>query len=136
MAVNALTRSVALNWRGALDTDDQGMIDLKLRGTAIFVDVARLYSLALGIQYTNTRQRLEAVGQQLQLAATEHGAWVSGFEFLQMLRLRIQLEAGASLSAPNQIKVDSLNDIDQRILRESLRVARLLQQRMQLDYER
>lgn len=136
MAVNALNRSVALNWRGAIDTDDEGMFDLKLRGTAVFVDVARLYSLALGIQSTNTRQRLEAAGEQLQLAANEYGAWVSGFEFLQMLRLRIQLETGASFSQPNRIEVESLNDIDQRILRESLRVARLLQQRMQLDYER
>jgi CBS domain-containing protein len=32
--------------------------------------------------------------------------------------------------------VADLNDIDQRILRESMRVARQLQQRLQMDYER
>jgi CBS domain-containing protein len=136
MALNALTRSVALNWLGAIDTDEMGSIDLKLNGTAVIVDAARLYSLALGISHTNTRQRLEAAGQAMQLGANEYGAWVSGFEFLQMLRLRVQLDAGAAVKEPNRIHVADLNDIDQRILRESFRVARLLQQRMQLDYQR
>lgn len=136
MALNALTRSVALNWRGALDADAQGTVELKLQGTAVFVDAARLYSLANGIEYTNTRQRLEAIGTLLKLAEAEYGAWVSAFEFLQMLRLRIQLDEQASADDPNRIALASLNDIDQRILRESFRVARQLQQRMQLDYER
>ena len=72
----------------------------------------------------------------MQLGANEYGAWVSGFEFLQMLRLRAQLDAGAAVKEPNQIRVADLNDIDQRILRECFRVARMLQQRMQLDYQR
>lgn len=136
MALNALARNAPLNWRGAIDTDDKGMLDLKLQGTALFVDAARLYSLAHGIGATNTRRRLEAVGPLLQLAQTEYEAWVGGFEFLQMLRLRIQLEGQTSMQAPNSLRVDSLNDIDRRILRESMRIARQLQQRMQLDYER
>jgi CBS domain-containing protein len=136
MALNALTRKAPLNWRGALDSDPQGMLDLKLRGTAIFVDAARIYSLAHGIQETNTQRRLEAVGLLLKLAKTEFDAWVSGFEFLQMLRLRIQLPSEGSEMPPNVIKVASLNDIDRRILRESVKVAHRLQQRLQLDYER
>jgi CBS domain-containing protein len=32
--------------------------------------------------------------------------------------------------------IAELNDIDRRILRETLRVARQLQQRLQLDYQR
>lgn len=136
MALNALTRAVALNWRGAIDTDANGTLDLKLQGAAIFVDAARIYSLAHGIEETNTRKRLEATGQQMALASNEYGAWVSGFEFLQMLRLRIQLDGGAALAQPNRLVVASLNDIDRRILRETLRVARQLQQRLQLDYQR
>ena len=136
MALNALTRNAPLNWRGAIDSDAQGMLDLKLRGTAIFVDAARIYSLAHGIQETNTRKRLDAVGPLLKLAETEYGAWISGFEFLQMLRLRIQLESDGTQAAPNEILVTSLNDIDRRILRESIKVAHRIQQRLQLDYER
>jgi CBS domain-containing protein len=37
---------------------------------------------------------------------------------------------------PNRIAVGALNDIDRRILRETLRVVRSLQQRVQLDYQR
>lgn len=140
LAVNALVHAAPLNWRGAIDTDAGGAIDLKLQGTALFVDAARIYSLAHGVAATGTRERLEAVGPLVGLAASEFEAWVGGFEFMQMLRLRVQLErpAGgeADNASPNRLVVASLNDIDRRILRESLRVARSLQQRLQLDYER
>lgn len=136
LATNALMHSPPLNWTGSIAVDDGGMIDLKLQGAAIFVDVARIYSLSRGVTATNTRERLDAVGTLLGLAPSEYQAWVSGFEFLQTLRLRVQLEGTASPQQPNHLKVDRLNDIDRRILRESFRVARSLQQRLQLDYER
>ena len=112
------------------------MLDLKLRGTAMFVDAARIYSLANGIQETNTQCRLEAVGLVLKLAKTEYGAWVTGFEFLQMLRLRIQLQSDENEAPPNEIQVGGLNDMERRILRESIKVEHRLQQRLQLDYDR
>jgi CBS domain-containing protein len=34
------------------------------------------------------------------------------------------------------VDTGALNDIDQRMLKETLRIARRLQQRMQLDYQR
>ena len=147
MALNALQHGAPLNWLGSIDTDDQGTVDLKLQGTAIFVDAARLYALAHGLSATGTRERLEAVGRLLGLPESEFGGWVGGFEFLQMLRLRVQLEAGPSRQRgqgatapaadnPNCMEVARLNDIDRRILKESLRVARSLQQRLHLDYER
>lgn len=139
MAVNALRSGAPLNWLGSVDTDDQGMIDLKLQGTALFVDAARLYALAHGLAATGTRERLEGVGRILGLAESEYGGWVGGFEFLQMLRLRVQLEGAQNLpdaDNPNRMPVHRLNDIDRRILKESLRVARSLQQRLHLDYER
>jgi CBS domain-containing protein len=136
MALNALARSAPLNWVGGIASDEQGQIDLKLQGTAIFVDAARLYGLAHGVAGTNTRERLMAVGPILGVAAAEYEAWVRGFEFLQMQRLQIQLQGTAPAEQPNHIEVDSLNDIDRRILKEAFRVARTLQQRIQLDYER
>ena len=136
MAQNALTRRVPLNWVGGIAVDDKGRIDLKLQGSSIFVDAARLYALAHGISLTGTRERLLAVGPLLGVSGPEFEAWVSGFEFLQMLRLQTQLEVALPLEQANQIELARLNDIDRRILRETFRVARSLQQRMQLDYER
>jgi CBS domain-containing protein len=53
-----------------------------------------------------------------------------------MLRLRVQLDSETAQASPNEILVAALNDIDRRILRESIKVAHRIQQRLQLDYER
>ena len=145
MAENALRNSPALNWRGAIDAQAQGnqeVLDLKLHGTAIYVEAARLYALAHGVAATGTRARFEAAAQAMGAAPQEAEAWVGGFEYLQMLRLQVQLArdrreaVDASDGNPNLIDVAALNDIDRRVLNESLRVARRLQQRIQLDYVR
>lgn len=144
MADNALQNRAPLNWRGAIDTHDidgRELIDLKMQGTALFVDVARLYALAHGIAATGTRARLEAAGRALNVPAHESEAWVAAFEFLQLLRLQVQLREPAVAPAggddnPNRIDVATLNDIDRRMLKESLRVARRLQQRLEMDYQR
>ena len=139
LAVNGLTQSAPLNWLGQIDTtpvEGRDTLDLKLQGTAIFVDVARLYALAQGVPATGTRERFEAVGPAMGVPDHEHQAWVGGFEFLQMLRLRAQLDGTMVGGNANRIAVGDLNDIDRRILKETLRVLRTLQQRVKLDYER
>jgi len=139
MADNALARRAPLNWRGGLDTssvEGRAVLDLKLQGTAIYVDAARLFALAGGSDALGTRQRLEAAAQRLGVPAQEGESWVTGFEFLQMLRLRAQVEEDCGPLNPNQLEVAQLDDIDQRVLKEAMRVARRLQQRIELDYRR
>jgi CBS domain-containing protein len=143
MADNSLRHGVPLNWRGGLDPQEEGghaWIDLKLQGTALFVDAARLYALAHGIDARGTRARLEAAAPLMGAAEREADSWVASFEFLQMLRLQLQLGHRGPLPGPddnpNRIDVKQLNDIDRRLLKESLRAARHLQQRLQLDYQR
>ncbi len=139
LAVNALQRAAPLNWLGSIDTtevDGAETIDLKLQGTALFVDVARLYALAHGVPATGTRERLQAVSPMLGVPDAESEAWIGGFEFLQLLRLHAQLDGTTVGDNPNRIDVGRLNDIDRRILKETLRVLRTLQQRVRLDYER
>jgi len=140
MADNSLRNRVPLNWLGAMETQDvegRGMINLKLHGTAIFVDVARLYALAHGIAQTGTRERFEALGPVLKAQPHESQAWIASFEYLQMLRLQVQMsQPEGPPDQANMIELATLNDIDRRILKESLRVARGLQQKMELDYRR
>ncbi len=139
LALNGLSQSAPLNWLGQIDTTEVAgldTLDLKLQGTAIFVDVARLYALAQGVVGTGTRERFEAAGPLLGVPESEHQAWVGGFEFLQMLRLRAQLDGTAVGGNPNRIAINHLNDIDRRILKETFRVLRALQQRVKLDYDR
>jgi CBS domain-containing protein len=143
MADNSLRHGPPLNWRGGLDPTvegDHAWIDLKLQGTAIFVDVARLYALAHGLPARGTRARLEAAAPLMGATDRESSSWVASFEFLQMLRLQLQLGHRGAMPGegdnPNRIDVKHLNDIDRRLLKESLRSARELQQRLQLDYQR
>ncbi len=142
LAEDVLRIAAPLNWRGQVETqklaDGAEVFDLKLHGTAIFVGVARLHALALALPETSTRRRFEALARKLGLPERHCEAWCAAFEFLQMLRLRVQLEGlgPAGAGNPNLIRMDALNYIDRRILRESLRVARRLQQRIELDYIR
>ena len=146
MADNSLRRRPALTWLGGLETQDiagRAMLSLKLGGTAIFVDVARLYGLAHGVTALSTRERFEALGPLMQVPAQESQAWIAAFEYLQMLRLQVQMQPAAADSegegegdSANMVELGTLNDIDQRMLKESLRVARRLQQKIELDYQR
>jgi CBS domain-containing protein len=156
LAGNLLERRVPLSWRGAVETSDDGdggqWLDLKLQGTAIFVEAARLYALAFGLPALGTRERLAAAAPHCGVPADEAAAWIGGFEYLQSLRLRVQLEAaergeggeggeggaggGGGAGHPNRIDLRSLSLIERRLLKESLRMARQLQQRIELDYLR
>ncbi|NJS35355.1 MAG: hypothetical protein HC765_01255 [Brachymonas sp.] len=103
------------------------------------MDAARLYALAHGAQASNTRERLKAVGIALNVPEREYESWITGFEFLQMLRLRVQMDIASGSGnpdEPNRIEVRRMNSIDRRILKESLRVLGLLQERMRMDYAR
>ena len=152
LALNALTRSPPLNWFGGLQTLDEGersLIDLKLQGTALFVEAARVYGLAHAVHAVGTRERLERAAALGGVPMGEAQASAAAFEFLQMLRLRVQLGElgaaggqGAEGSAegasdhPNQIDIRQLNEMDLHMLKESLRHARGLQQRLALNYQR
>ncbi|NBQ91679.1 MAG: CBS domain-containing protein [Betaproteobacteria bacterium] len=142
LAEEVLRSPSALGWLGGIEAqvvDGVRMLDLKLHGTAVFVAVARLRSLAQGITEVNTRRRLLAVAHLNGVPEHHAQAWVSGFEFLQMLRLRTQIkgpDAATPNAGPNHMRLDALNDIDERILKETLRLVRRLQQDVELDYRR
>ena len=130
MADNALLHRPPLAWYGGISGT---AIDLKRQGTSIYVEAARLLALCCGVTATGTRARLEAVAAPLAVPAQEVAAWVAGFDFLQLLRLVLQT-GRSSDGAPNRCEPEHLNEMDRQVLRESLRMARRLQQRIDLDY--
>ena len=162
LAETALRNRVPLDWLGGIEARLQGgreLLDIKLHGTMIYVDAARLYALTHGIDAVNTRARFAAIGQALGAPPREWEGWIGGFEFLQMLRLRGQIARTAAeegkqegeqaprpstegangwqhhpATNPNLLDLASLSDIDRRILKEALRIARRLQQRIELDF--
>jgi CBS domain-containing protein len=141
MAENALRWKPPLSWRGALDPEQRDGVpglDLKATGTALFVEAARLLALAQGVDAVGTRERLLKAGEALGVGEAERDGWAAAFEFLQGLRLQVQLapEAESGDAGANWVPIERLNDLDRRTLRVSLRVAQRLQQRLQLDYVR
>jgi len=139
MAEAALRNTVPLNWLGSLDTkkiDHKQVIDLKMQGTAIVVEVARIYALAHRIEALNTQERLAALGRLAGIPKKESTAWIAAFQYLQTLRLSIQLDGGMIGDNPNALDVETLNAVDRTILKGSMALIRSLQQRLELDYVR
>lgn len=138
MTQNALTNQPPLgllrDFVFADDAEHPHTLDLKVNGVTPFVDAARIFALTTGVMHTNTPQRLRLAAEQMKIDRAEVAAWVEAFDFIQLLRLRHQealARAGEPLS--NLVDPDRLNELDRRILRESMRQARKLQQRLARD---
>jgi len=111
----------------------KGTLDLKTRGTRLFVDCARVFALARGIHDTGTAARLRLAGAALHVEPRHVEATVEAFHFLQFLRLR-QQDVAPDGAAANRIDPYALNEVSQRMLREAFRQAKQLQDRLRMSY--
>ena len=142
MVANAVQAEPPLGVIRSFKTDEgehAGTIDLKTHGTRLFVDAARVFALGLGVAETNTSQRLRLSGRRLNVDERLLEGTAEAFHFLQMLRLRAQRgdfssDEEARHGGGNRIDPYALNELDQRMLKEALRQARQLQQRLQQTY--
>jgi len=135
MAVNALQAEVPLNFRGELAVDDNDAVDLKKFGSRIFVDAARIFALASGARAVNTADRLAAAGAGAGLQDSEVASARAAFGHVLRLRLAHQSAAfAAGRLVDYRLKPADLNEMDRVILREALKQAKRLQQRLKLNY--
>jgi CBS domain-containing protein len=137
MAINALHHAAPIGRFRQFATaggGSGGTIDLKTQGTRLFVDVARIYALANGVRTANTVQRLRVVGQRIKRSLSAIEGDVAAFRLVQTIRMRRQLDSLRDGGDPNRIDPYALDELQQRILRESLRQAASLQERLRLDY--
>ena len=114
-------------------------VDLKMHGTVPFVDAARIWALRAGLHETNTSERYKRLAESGHLPADDVDGWVAAFEFFQLMRLRAQHRREHAYGAshednPNEVELRSLSPLDRRILNESFRQARKVQQRLELDF--
>ncbi len=116
--------------------DKAGTLDLKGQGLTPFVDGARLLALANGIEATNTLQRLRQLVAKEVIDKLDGAAYEEAYHFIQQTRMQQhQRQTRDNLAWSNRIDPDSLNDLDRRILRESLRQAQRLQASLTLRYQ-
>lgn len=135
MAGNALQVTVPLNFLGDLSISDSDEIDLKKFGSRVFVDVARIFALEHGVSAVTTSERLALTATKVGLASNELAAMDVAFS--QILRLRLEHQLAAKVWSGGQfqeLRPGNLNDMDRAILREALKQARRLQQRLKLNY--
>lgn len=135
MVGNALRNRPPLGRLRDFTPGSDGCIDLKLNGATPFVDAGRIFSLACGIDETNTERRLRAAAQRLNVKPKEAEAWIAAFHCIQGLRLRVQsqsIEQGTP--AGNRIDPETLHDFDRGVLKLALQQARTVQSRLELDY--
>lgn len=135
MAANALQADVPLGFRGEPQTDEAGVIDLKKFGSRIFVDAARIFALAAPVSAVGSVERMLAAGRANGLQEEEIPAVNAAFAHLLRLRLQGQVADAEAGNPPRHgLKLNGLHEVDQAILKEALRQARRLQQRLKLNY--
>ncbi|MEW6688955.1 MAG: DUF294 nucleotidyltransferase-like domain-containing protein [Pseudomonadota bacterium] len=139
MAQNALQTPPALGRLGGFATSDvpggEGTIDLKMQGARVFVDAARIFALAHAIPQTSTAERLRAARAPLGMGEAEAGAAIEAFFAVQAVRLKHQARPGAGESLHNRVDPARLGRMEAVRLKEALRVARELQDRLALEYQ-
>ncbi|NER60215.1 CBS domain-containing protein [Pseudomonas sp. MAFF212428] len=117
-------------------SDKAATLDLKVQGLTPFVDGARLLALAHGIAANNTQERLRQLVAKEIIDPLDGGAYEEAYHFIQQTRMQQhQLQTRQNLPYSNRVDPDSLNDLDRRILRESLRQAQRLQSSLALRYQ-
>jgi CBS domain-containing protein len=139
MAANAILTRPPLGLFGdiVVEGGEGGTIDLKKQAARVFVDCGRILALGAGSGAVSTVERLREAGPKSRMNDDEIATAIDAFQFIQLLRLRAQdsLDRGGGASEANRIDPEALNSLDRRILRESLRQARKLQNRIALDYQ-
>ncbi|MFB4392347.1 MULTISPECIES: DUF294 nucleotidyltransferase-like domain-containing protein [unclassified Pseudomonas] len=116
--------------------DKAATLDLKVQGLTPFVDGARLLALAHGIGANNTLERLRQLVAKDVIDPLDGAAFEEAYHFIQQTRMQQhQRQSRDNLPYSNRLDPDSLNHLDRRILRESLRQAQRLQSNLAQRYQ-
>ncbi|MNF52369.1 putative nucleotidyltransferase substrate binding domain protein [compost metagenome] len=115
---------------------EKATLDLKVQGLTPFVDGARLLALANGIETSNTQERFRQLVAKEVIDPLDGAAYEEAYHFIQQTRMQQhQRQTRENLPYSNRVDPDSLNHLDRRILRESLRQAQRLQTSLSLRYQ-
>ena len=138
MATNALAAEPPIGFTGDVVMEKDGkdkFVDIKKYGIRIFVDVARIVGLAYGVKSASTRTRFLEAGEKFGMSALDISAALQAMSELQRLRLHHQHTAIIGGAKPdNHLHPEELSTYDEAVLREGLKQAKRLQQRLKLTY--
>ncbi len=117
--------------------EERDLLDLKVRGTGLVVDLARLFALEAGCNKTSTLERLRMCSEnQSSLSATGQEELVAAFELMSLLRLRYQAEqVKRDKPITTQVPVSWLSVLERRELKEALWAVARIQRNIALEFQ-
>ncbi len=115
-------------------SDGEKVIDIKVNGVSMFVDAARVFSLASGVISTHTDKRF-VDSAKLASESRDRRAWVAAYRSLQDLRVRHQFEQLAhGQRVDNRVRLDDLSRFEREVLVAAMQEAKRMQASLRLRY--
>lgn len=136
---NALKLSPPLGFFRDFVLEDDGehkdMLDLKHKGIAPIVELARIYALTEGISSINTINRLKAAAGTPSLSKEASDDLIDALEFLGSLRIEHQAkQIKSNQPADNYLAPSSLSKLEREHLKDAFKVIRSMQKVIQSRY--
>jgi len=116
--------------------EHKNKLNLKMRGLTPIVDCARILALDLGINTTNTLERMEGANERGVLSAEMYSDLREAYNFINHLRMVRHLEARSRGEEPdNFVDPATLNSLQRKMLKESFSLINRLQEMMEFRYQ-
>ena len=110
-------------------------LDLKRHGLGPFVDAARVLALSAKITQASTQERLDQLAAKGIISAKDAELWSDAYRYLQLLRLQLhQRQESAGEPLTNTLRLDQLNQLHRRMLREAMHQVRYIQTLLNYRY--
>ncbi len=110
--------------------------DLKHTGIVPIVDLARVYSLAAGVNVVNTQDRLQAVAEGGEVSEEGARDLQDALEFVSFLRIRHQArQITAGEEADNFMPPEDLSNFERNHLKDAFSVVRTMQNVLSQRYK-
>ncbi len=108
--------------------EHQDELNLKVKGIAPFVDIARLFSLEKGIKETSTIERINALKDKHTIMKEYAEELEHAFEFIMLLRIQNQFEQiEAGREPDNFINPRNLSSLEKKTMKDSFRLISKMQ---------
>jgi CBS domain-containing protein len=111
-------------------------LNLKIKGIAPIVDIARLFSLEKGIRHSSTLDRLKSLRASHTLMAEYADELEYAFEFIMLLRIHHQyrqMEAGEDID--NFVNLEELSNLEKQTLKNTFRLILKVQEMVMDRYQ-
>jgi CBS domain-containing protein len=111
-------------------------LNLKIKGLAPIVDIARLFSLEKGVRHSSTLERLKSLRVSHTLVAEFADELEYAFEFIMLLRIHHQyrqLEAGDEID--NFVNLEGLSNLEKQTLKNAFRLILKVQETVMERYK-